>query len=173
MGQLIDDLLRFSRLGRVDLHSSPVDMRALAESVLAEVLLACGERKLETSIGPLPSTRGDSNLLRQVLVNLIGNAVKYTLPREVARIEIGGRSEPTESLYFVRDNGVGFKMEHAKKLFGVFQRLHSSSEFEGTGVGLALVRRVVERHGGRVWAEAAEGAGATFYFALPSDGGAG
>jgi DNA-binding response OmpR family regulator len=168
MGQLIDDLLRFSRLGRADMHTSPVDMRALAEAVLAELLVACGGRRLETSIGPLPSTQGDSNLLRQVLVNLIGNAVKYTLPREVARIEIGGRAEPTESLYFVRDNGVGFKMEYAKKLFGVFQRLHSSSEFEGTGVGLALVRRVIERHGGRVWAEAAEGEGATFYFALPS-----
>ncbi len=167
MGQLIDDLLRFSRLGRADMTSSPVDMTALAKSVLAEILASCGERKFETKLGPLPATRGDSTLLRQVLANLIGNAVKYTLPREVARIEIGGGVDRSESLYFIRDNGVGFKMEHASKLFGVFQRLHSSEEFEGTGVGLALVQRVIERHGGRVWAEAAVDEGATFYFTLP------
>jgi len=169
MGQLIDDLLQFSRLGRTEMRNSPVDMTILAQSVLREMLASCKERKVETTLGPLPGTRGDANLLRQVLINLIGNAVKYTRPRDVARIEIGGRADASGAFYFVRDNGVGFNMDHANKLFGVFRRLHTNEEFEGTGVGLALVQRIIERHGGRVWAEAAVDEGATFYFTLPRD----
>jgi DNA-binding response OmpR family regulator len=169
MGQLIDDLLQFSRLGRIGMRISRVDMTALVQSVLSEVVSSRSDRKLETVLAPLPATPGDTNLLRQVLVNLIGNAVKYSLPKEAARIEIGGHLEGSEALYFVRDNGVGFKMEYAHKLFGVFQRLHSSEEFEGTGVGLALVQRIIERHGGRVWAESTLGQGSTFYFTLPQE----
>ena len=167
MGQLIDDLLRFSRLGRAEMKSSPVDMTRLAQSVLGELLSGCAERKFETALGPLPKTRGDLNLLRQVLINLIGNAVKYTAPKDVARIEIGGRAGDSEVFYFVRDNGVGFSMDHANKLFGVFQRLHTNKQFDGTGVGLALVQRIIERHGGRVWAEGRVDEGATFWFTLP------
>jgi len=167
MGQLIDDLLQFSRVGRTEMRNSPVDMTILAQSVLGELLASCKERKFETAMGPLPRTRGDANLLRQVLINLIGNAVKYTRPRDVARIEIGSGVGASGAFYFIRDNGVGFNMDHASKLFGVFRRLHSNEEFEGTGVGLALVQRIIERHGGRVWAEATLDEGATFFFTLP------
>jgi len=167
MGQLIDDLLKFSRLGLTPLKASFVDMTALAESVLGDIVSGCPERKIETAVSTLPPVHGDPNLLRQVFVNLIGNAVKYTRPRETARVEIGGRTEGGEVFYFVRDNGVGFDMEYRKNLFRVFQRLHTQEQFDGTGVGLALVQRIVERHGGRVWGEGKVDGGATFHFALP------
>lgn len=166
MGRLIDDLLAFSRLGRAALRFEQVDMTALAREAMAEALAAAPGRKIEIGVAPLPSAWGDVALLRQVFANLVGNAVKYSRPRDPARIEVGGLAEGPERRYWVRDNGVGFSMEHAGKLFGVFQRLHSVQEFEGTGVGLAIVQRVVERHGGRVWAESAPGAGAVFHFAL-------
>ncbi len=167
MGRLIDDLLEFSRMGRAALRPWRVDMTALAQSVFQEVAAGEPGRRIESRIGPLPEAWGDPSLLRQVLVNLLGNAVKYTRPREVATVEVGGREEGGETVYVVRDNGVGFPPEYAPKLFGVFQRLHSAKEFEGTGVGLAIVHRIVTRHGGRVWAEGSPGAGATFSFALP------
>src|SRR5439155_5284369 len=124
-------------------------------------------REIEWSVGKLPEVRGDPVLLRQVTVNLLSNAVKYTRSRAQARIEIGAEEKEGETIVFVRDDGVGFDMKRAEKLFGVFQRLHSQKEFEGTGIGLANVRRIIERHGGRTWAEAKPGAGATFYFSLP------
>ncbi|HLY08997.1 MAG TPA: response regulator [Planctomycetota bacterium] len=167
MGQLIDDLLRFSRLGRAAMNHSRVDMTVLAQSVFSEVLAACPDRTVEVVIGNLPAAYADPGLLRQVLINLIGNGVKYTRSRKNARIEMEGRVDGLENLYIVRDNGVGFEMQHAQKLFGVFKRLHSEAQFEGTGVGLALVRRIVERHGGRVWAEGKVNEGAAFSFTLP------
>ena len=147
-----------------------VEMFSLAESALREILSTCPERAVETKVDKLPSIPGDRSLLRQVFVNLIGNAVKYTRPRAVARIEIGYREEGKEIVYFIRDNGVGFSMEYVHKLFGVFQRLHAHEEFEGTGVGLALVGRIIQRHGGRVWAEGKPDEGAVFHFALPKGG---
>jgi two-component system NtrC family sensor kinase len=173
MGQLIDDLLRFSRLGKTAMSPTRVEMTALAQSVLEEVLSACPDRSIESAIGQLPPAYADPGLLRQVLLNLIGNAVKYSRPRKLARIEMEGREGATENLYLIRDNGVGFEMSHVDKLFGVFKRLHSEKQFEGTGVGLALVRRIIERHGGRVWAEGKPDLGATFYFALPREQGVG
>jgi signal transduction histidine kinase len=166
MGQLIDDLLAFSRIGRQDLARGTVDMAALAESVADEVRRAETDRVIELHIEKLPPARGERALLRQVLINLIGNAAKFTRPRDVARIEIGARHEDGETIYYVRDNGVGFDMKYAGKMFGVFQRLHRADEFEGTGVGLAIVQRIVHRHDGRVWSESRPGLGATFYFTL-------
>ncbi len=167
MGQLIDDLLAFSRMSRQHLESMPIDMTALAQAVFDECAAHAPGRQLQFKLQPLPPVQGDRAMLRQVLVNLFSNAIKYTRPRAVAEIEIGGRVEGDENLYYVKDNGVGFDMKYAGKLFGVFQRLHSEDEFEGTGVGLALVQRVIHRHGGRVWAEAKLNEGATFYFTLP------
>ncbi|HLF94350.1 MAG TPA: ATP-binding protein, partial [Planctomycetota bacterium] len=126
--------------------------------------------KVEARVGALPPAIGDRALLKQVFSNLLGNALKYTGGREAAVLELGGSSTEKELTYWVKDNGVGFEMEYSHKLFGVFQRLHSEDEFEGTGVGLALVQRIVHRHGGRVWAEGAVGQGATFYFTLPRKG---
>jgi signal transduction histidine kinase len=162
MGQLIDDLLDFSRLGRQDLGKQSVDMAALAR----EAARALG---IQPALGELPAAHADPALLRQVWLNLLGNAAKYSGKRAEPRIEVGGREEGAGSLYWVRDNGVGFDMRYAGKLFGVFQRLHGADEFPGTGVGLAIVQRVVSRHGGRVWAEGRVGEGACFYFTLPGN----
>ncbi len=169
MGALIDDLLTFSRLGRTELVAAEVDMQRLARAVVEEQQGAAGERTVEVTMGALPPARGDRPLLRQVLVNLIQNAFKFTRPRSPSRIELGSQGNGNETVYYVRDNGVGFDMRYAGKLFGVFQRLHRAEEFEGTGVGLAIVQRIVHRHGGRVWAEGAVDAGATFYFSLPRE----
>jgi signal transduction histidine kinase len=167
MGSLIDDLLSFSRLGRKELEMAPVDLAALAEAVVRDLRKADPERRVEVTVAALPSVRGDFSLLRQVLTNLIGNAFKFTRRRPEARVEIGSRSEGGETTFYVRDNGTGFDMRYAGKLFGVFQRLHRDDEFEGTGVGLALVQRIIHRHGGRVWAEGHVDEGATFSFSLP------
>jgi len=167
MGVLIDDLLRFSRTGRVDMRETKVDLTDLVRQAQQELAAGLRERKVVWTVAPLPEVAGDPALLRQVVVNLLGNAVKYTRTRAEAAIEIGCREEGEEWVVFVRDNGVGFDMRYAHKLFGVFQRLHSSDEFEGTGIGLAIVRRIVARHGGRTWAESVLGQGATFYFSLP------
>jgi len=167
MGQLIDDLLTFSRLGRHPLTRGPIDMTALAESVAEEARAAAEDRELTCTVGTLPPAYGERTLIKQVLTNLVDNAVKFTRTRAVTRIEIGAAEQHGETVYFVRDNGVGFDMKYADKLFGVFQRLHPSTEFDGTGVGLAIVQRVVHRHGGRVWAEAVVEGGATFWFTLP------
>ena len=167
MGRLMDDLLNFSRLGRKELEIAPVDLTALAQTVVRDLRQAEPERRVEVSVAALPSVQGDYSLLRQVLTNLIGNAFKFTRHRPEARVEIGSRSEGGETAFYVRDNGTGFDMRYATKLFGVFQRLHRDDEFEGTGVGLALVQRIVRRHGGRIWAEGAVGKGATFYFSIP------
>ena len=168
MGQLIDDLLMFSRLGRQELRASDIDMGKLAKAVSEELKLAVPERKLQFTINALIPAQGDQAMIRQVFVNLLSNAVKFTRPKENAMIEVGASNEGDENVYYVKDNGVGFDMQYVDKLFGVFQRLHSSAEFEGTGVGLAIVQRIIHRHGGRVWGEGKVGEGATFYFSLPA-----
>jgi signal transduction histidine kinase len=166
MGRLIDDLLAFSRLGRQQPARQPVDMRGLAEEVVTELR---NGSQAAIDLGDLPGARVDRALMRQVWANLIANALKYSGKRADARIEIGGRRQDGETVYWVRDNGVGFDMRYAEKLFGVFQRLHRADEFDGTGVGLAIVQRVVARHGGRVWAQAKPGEGACFHFSLPQE----
>ncbi|HYL24301.1 MAG TPA: MASE4 domain-containing protein [Burkholderiales bacterium] len=165
MGQLIDDLLVFSRLGRQELLKRRVDMTALAQEVVQELGPGYAAR---IELGELPAAPADRALLKQAWLNLVGNALKYSAKREAPRIELGARREAHENVYWVRDNGVGFDMRYAEKLFGVFQRLHTSDEFPGTGVGLAIVQRVINRHGGRVWANGRPGDGATFSFSLPS-----
>ena len=167
MGQLIDDLLAFSRLGRAAMKPRRVAMTHLGRTVLEEIMAAETDRAIDARVADLPDALGDPTLLRQVWVNLLGNAVKYTRPRSPAVIQVTGRTEHDEVVYTVRDNGVGFDMAYVGKLFMVFQRLHKASEFEGTGVGLALVQRIVMRHRGRVWAEARPDEGAAFSFALP------
>ena len=166
MGQLIDDLLAFSRLGRQAMKSQPVDTTRLVRNVLEDLAPQREGRPFEIKIGELPVCAGDPALLKQVWFNLISNAIKYTRGRTPAVIEIGCRREAKEDIYFVRDNGAGFDMRYVHKLFGVFQRLHRADEFEGTGVGLAIVQRIIHRHGGRVWAEAEASRGAFFQFTL-------
>jgi signal transduction histidine kinase len=166
MGQLIDDLLTFSRLSRQPLKKQNVVTADLARQVLDELKQEQNGRRVDASVSDLPQCNGDPKLLKQVFVNLLSNAFKYTRKREVARIEVGSEKINGETVYFVKDNGAGFNMKYADKLFGVFQRLHRSEEYEGTGVGLAIVQRVVHRHGGRIWAEAAIDKGASFYFTL-------
>jgi PAS domain S-box-containing protein len=168
MGTLIDDLLAFSRLGRQPVKRSTVNLQNLAKSVFADLAAAAPERGLRLTLSAdVPPVSADPALLRQVLVNLLGNAVKYTRPVAAPLIELGSRVEGEETIYFVRDNGVGFDMKYVGKLFGVFQRLHSEAEFEGTGVGLALAQRIIHRHGGRIWADSKLGEGAIFSFTLP------
>jgi light-regulated signal transduction histidine kinase (bacteriophytochrome) len=160
--------LMLSRLGRNQKCSQPVDLAELTREVIDECEPEAGGRSVEWRIGDLPTVTGDPALLRMVLVNLISNALKFTRPRPCAEIEIGRRDgQPGEAVIYVRDNGVGFDMTYVDKLFGVFERLHRAEEFEGTGIGLANVRRIIERHGGRTWAEGALDQGAAFYFALP------
>jgi len=169
MAQLIDDLLVFSRLGRGALRLQAVDMQSLVDEARALAESEAGERRIEWSIDPLPIVIGDENMLRTVWQNLIGNAVKYTSRRELAKIAIAvERDRDGEYVFTVADNGAGFNMEYAGKLFGVFQRLHRASEFPGNGIGLANVRRIIARHGGRVWAEAEPDRGASFHFSLPA-----
>jgi signal transduction histidine kinase len=166
MGRLIDGLLAFSRLGRQPLYKQQIDTADLIRQVFDSLSSEQAGRQVEISMGELPVCQGDPVLLRQVWINLLSNALKFTRGREAARIEIGCVERESEQVYFVKDNGVGFDMQYVDKLFGVFQRLHSTEEFEGTGVGLATVQRIIHRHGGRVWAEAKVGAGATFYFTI-------
>jgi light-regulated signal transduction histidine kinase (bacteriophytochrome) len=168
MDTLVSDLLDFSRMGWEELRPARVDMAALVRQVIAGAQPDANGRQIVWSIAPLPAVYGDAGLLRQVWVNLVSNAVKYTRPRAEARIEIGCRTDnPRETVFYVRDNGVGFDAAYTDKLFRVFQRLHRGDEFEGNGIGLASIQRIVQRHGGRTWAEGAVGAGATFFFSLP------
>lgn len=168
MGRLIDDLLAFSRVGRQRMEWAPVDMTALAQTVFDELAARFPKRKFDFQLLPLPPISGDASLLRQVWVNLISNAIKFTGRRELARIEIGSRPGDAGEIYFVKDNGDGFDMRYVDKLFNVFHRLHHEEEFTGTGVGLALAQRIIHRHGGTIWAEGKPGVGAQFYFSLPS-----
>jgi light-regulated signal transduction histidine kinase (bacteriophytochrome) len=167
MAELIDDLLAFSRMGRAEMHESRLSLDDMIRDTVAEMEMDLQGRNIAWSITAMPAVEGDAAMLRQALTNLLSNAVKYTRPRDPARIEVGcAGHENGRVVLYVRDNGVGFDMEYAGKLFGVFQRLHRVDEFEGTGIGLANVRRVISRHGGRVWAESAPDRGATFYFTL-------
>jgi light-regulated signal transduction histidine kinase (bacteriophytochrome) len=168
MGHLVDDLLAFSRLGRQAMRTQRVSIRAIVDRALQQLAPEQEGRQVEVVIGDLPDAECDAALLEQVFVNLLSNAFKYSRRREHARVEVGIlETSPAEGpTYFVRDNGAGFDMEYAGKLFGVFQRMHTSADFEGTGVGLAIVHRIVERHAGRIWAEAKVDGGATFYFTL-------
>ncbi len=168
MGHLIDDLLVFSRMGRQDMLHTTVSLDQLIKTVLHDLRLDLQGRAISWTMHPLPNVSGDPAMLRQVFINLVSNAIKFTATRPEAKIEIGVAEESSSDVeIFVRDNGVGFDMQYVNKLFGVFQRLHRNDEFEGTGIGLANVRRIIHRHGGRTWAEGAVGQGATFYFSLP------
>jgi signal transduction histidine kinase len=168
MGRLIDGLLIFSRLGRVEMSREPVSLKQLTEEALQELQPEVEGREIVWSIGEMPVVEGNREMLRTVVVNLLSNAIKFTRTRRPAQIEVGcRRALEGEAVCFVRDNGVGFDMRYAGKLFGVFQRLHRARDFEGTGIGLANVQRIILRHLGRVWAEGEVGRGATFYFSLP------
>jgi light-regulated signal transduction histidine kinase (bacteriophytochrome) len=168
MGMLIDDLLHLSRVGRTEIQPQPVVLADLVRSVIEEVNAAAEGRTLEWQVGPLPSVHADPRLLRIALVNLLSNAAKYTATRATPRICIGALlGDAPDATFFVRDNGVGFDMQYVDKLFGVFQRLHRDDEFEGTGIGLATVHRIITRHGGYVRAEGEVDRGATFFVTLP------
>jgi light-regulated signal transduction histidine kinase (bacteriophytochrome) len=166
MGQLIDDLLALSRLGRQPLRATTLALEPLVREAFRQATADAPQASIEFTIDPLPECRGDANLMRQVFINLLSNAVKFSRHASPPRIQVGSKLVEDEVAFFVRDNGAGFDMRYAGKLFGVFQRLHGPEEFAGTGVGLAIVKRIVERHGGRVWAEGETGKGATFYFTL-------
>jgi signal transduction histidine kinase len=167
MRELIDDLLALSRIGRKEIELLEIDMDKLARVAFDGIKVTIPERKLQFNIKSLPPAYGDQGMIRQVFFNLLFNAIKFTRPKETAIIEVGGYGEGTENVYYVKDNGVGFDMQHVNKLFGAFQRLHSEEEFEGTGIGLAIVQRIIHHHGGRVWTEGKVNEGATFYFTLP------
>jgi signal transduction histidine kinase len=169
MGRLIDDLLAFSRLSRKQIEASPIDMHELARDVFRQLQPGFGTQNIQFNLSQLPTTQGDPALIRQVFVNLLSNAAKYSRGQPQSLIDVNGHKENGHCVYSVKDNGVGFDMAYSKKLFGVFQRLHSVEEFEGTGVGLAIVQRIVHRHGGRVWAEGKVNGGATFFFSLPKE----
>jgi two-component system, sensor histidine kinase and response regulator len=166
MGELIDGLLHFSQLGRAPLSKKAVGVSALVRDVLAELQAEQENRQVELQVTELPDCVGDPLLLKQVFLNLLSNAFKFTRQKKKAVIKVGCRQTEKENIYFVQDNGAGFDMRYAEKLFGVFQRLHTVEEFEGTGVGLSIVQRIIQRHGGRIWVEAQADRGATFYFTL-------
>lgn len=171
MGELIDDLLDFSRIGRSEMRKVEVPLRSLVDEAMADVEPQAAGRCIEWAIGDLPRIEVDRSLMRQALVNLLSNAVKFTLMRERARISIDATAEAGGGhVVHVGDNGIGFDQRHASRLFGVFERLHANGRFEGTGIGLANVQRIIRRHGGRIWAEGREGAGAVFHFSLPATG---
>jgi signal transduction histidine kinase len=167
MNRLIDDLLNLSRTNRTELKKSTIKMNQVLDDALSEVQPLMENRKVDINISTLPEVIGDFNLLRLVWVNLLDNAIKYTRPRKKAVIKIDYKEEKEEFIFCIQDNGVGFDMNYAQKLFGAFQRLHSTDEFEGTGIGLSNVRRIISRHSGRTWAEAELDKGASFYFSLP------
>ncbi len=166
-GRMVDELLAFSRMGRAEIRHAPIDTARMVEDVRREVETEAGGRAIDWQIGALPDAFGEPAMVRLVWRNLLSNAVKFTRRAEHARIEVGGRADGGAAVFRVRDNGVGFDPQYTDKLFGVFQRLHRVEDFEGTGIGLANVRRIVQRHGGRVWADGEEGRGATFSFSLP------
>ncbi|MBA7532791.1 Adaptive-response sensory-kinase SasA [subsurface metagenome] len=168
MGQLIDDLLSFSRMGRTMIRKVDINMNDLLKETWNESKSYSPERKIRINIDTLPPLYGDRNMVRQILVNLLSNALKFTKFKKESTIEVGFEKKNSEIIYFVKDNGVGFDMQYAGKLFNVFQRLHDESEFKGTGVGLAIVRRIIQRHGGKVWTESKVNKGATFYFTIPN-----
>ena len=167
MKKLIDDMLAFSKMSRQEQKTSVFDPKQLIEEVFEEEKQVVSNSKVEISIGEIPRIEADKDLIRQVFNNLIGNAIKYSSTKENPKIEVEGKNEGTETIISIKDNGVGFDEEYADKLFKIFQRLHDADEFEGTGVGLAIVKKIVDRHGGRVWAESELDKGATFYIALP------
>jgi light-regulated signal transduction histidine kinase (bacteriophytochrome) len=166
--RLIDGVLIFSRLGRQEIRPSELKMKDMVQSLIAELTAKIPQRKLDFQLGVMPDAWGDLNLIRQVWSNLMENAIKFTRPRELGVIEISGKLEGAETVYSVKDNGVGFDMKYAEKLFGMFQRFHAEKEFEGAGVGLAVAQRLVRRHGGRIWADSTPDQGSTFFFALPA-----
>ena len=168
MSQLVDDLLNLARVGRQELKRKPTPLSSMVEEVILDLKTEEEKRHIDWQVGPLPTVECDAGLMKQVFANLLSNAVKYTRPRETAVIQIGSAEVKGEPVIFVRDNGVGFSMKYADKLFGVFQRLHPAEDFEGTGVGLATVERIVRKHGGTIWAEAGVDKGATFYFTISS-----
>jgi light-regulated signal transduction histidine kinase (bacteriophytochrome) len=169
MGNLIDALLTFSRFSRAELQRTKIDTKSLVTRVIKTFSDELADRNVEINISELPDTMGDETLFNQVWVNLISNAIKYSRNKEKAVIDIGGRIENDEAIFYVRDNGAGFDMKYADKLFGVFQRLHKAKDFEGIGIGLANVNRIIVRHGGRCWAESEVDKGATFFFSKPND----
>jgi light-regulated signal transduction histidine kinase (bacteriophytochrome) len=168
MGHLIDDILLLSRASRQEMIMSPIDMESLVMNVFGELKHSIEDRDVQLQIKTLPPAYGDRTLLYQVLSNLISNSIKFTGLKEKAVIEVGAEEVKNENIYYVKDNGAGFNMKYSNKLFGLFQRLHGSDEFEGTGVGLSIVQRIVRRHGGRVWGEGKVNEGATIYFTLPN-----
>ena len=173
MGQLIDDLLAFSRIGRTEFNRSKINMASLTKSIYSDTTTPAERTRIDFNVSKLPTAYGDITAIKQVITNLLSNALKYSSNAEKSEIIVGFECINNETVYYIKDNGVGFEMKYAPKLFGMFQRLHSAKEFEGNGVGLAIVQRIIHRHGGRVWAEAEVGKGATFYFTLPgkkSDG---
>ena len=167
MGQLIDDLLTFSKMARLTVVNESIDMKNLAENCLHDLLQSENQPSLNVTVKDLSYCNGDASMLRQVWYNLLGNAIKYTSKKEKPEIEIGTLDNKDFHVYYIKDNGAGFDMKYGSKLFGVFQRLHRKDEFEGTGIGLALVKRIVSKHGGDIWAEATMQKGATFYFSIP------
>jgi light-regulated signal transduction histidine kinase (bacteriophytochrome) len=169
MGKLIDDLLAFARIGRMDIKKQLIPMNAMVKTISDEIARHEPGRKIEFKLQRLPDAFADSGAITQVWENLISNAVKYSARREQAIVEIGAETTAGDTTYYVRDNGTGFDMQHYDKLFTAFERLHSGSEYEGTGIGLANVYRIIEKHGGKVWAESKPDAGATFYFSLPGE----
>jgi light-regulated signal transduction histidine kinase (bacteriophytochrome) len=166
MGQLIDDLLSFSKTGKRELQRVNMNMRELAEECITEMKRVFPFDNVSITVNPMPSAFADISMMRQVYLNLISNALKYSGKKEKIKIEIGARQEKGKTVYYIKDNGVGFDMKYYDKLFSVFSRLHAQEEFEGTGVGLALVKRIITKHGGSVWAEGKPNEGATFYFTL-------
>jgi light-regulated signal transduction histidine kinase (bacteriophytochrome) len=169
MDRLVNDLLSLAGVGRQELHRQPTGLNSLVEQVVADLASEVAERQIQWRIDSLPVVECDPGLMKQVLVNLLSNAVKFTRTRAQAVIEVGAQRENGERVIFVRDNGVGFDMKYAGKLFGVFQRLHRPQDFEGTGVGLATVQRIIQKHGGRIWADAKQDKGAVFYFTLQTE----
>jgi light-regulated signal transduction histidine kinase (bacteriophytochrome) len=168
MGQLIDNLLEFSRIGKQHVSMGNVNINQLANAVVAELKQDDPRRMIHVTVKNLENVNGDRNMLKQVFINLISNAFKYTGTKDEAIIEIGSYLENEQCIYYVKDNGAGFDMQYYDKLFGVFQRLHSSNEFEGTGVGLAIIQKIIAKHGGKVWAEGKVDEGACFYISLPN-----